>query len=93
MRNVGGVNLRVPVPKFRLSLNQRRVWNRNEGEVEVRIAEPSIDPERQKLFAKFHEHGYRTKGWPAAAGGESGLDLYLLNPFPTEEWSYWCVEG
>ena len=32
------------------------------------------------------------KGWPdrsdETAGGR-GLDLFVRNPFPTEEWSYW----
>ena len=80
-------SLRVPVMRFRLSGSQRRVWTRNEGEVHVRISEPSVDVERQTLFARFHEHGHQTKGWPAATA--SRLDSFLKNPFPTEEWSYW----
>jgi len=82
-------SLRVPVTQFRPSESQRRAWKRNEGQVEIRVTEPAVDLSRQKLLAKFHEHGHQTKGWPAATEGESRLDLYLLNPFPTEEWSYW----
>jgi leucyl-tRNA---protein transferase len=79
-------SLRVLVRTFRLSASQRRVWKRNEGDVQVRIAEPSVEVERQTLFARFHEHGHQAKGWPAAR--ESRLDSFLRNPFPTEEWSY-----
>jgi leucyl-tRNA---protein transferase len=83
------LSLRVPVSTFHPSKNQRRAWKRNEGQVEVRIGPPSSTAERLELLAGFHEHGHRTKGWPSPAKAESALDSYLLNPFPTEEWSYW----
>ena len=56
------------------------------------IGTPAITPERLRLFTEFHEHGHQTKGWPAPEPEESALDLYVLNPFPTEEWSYWINE-
>jgi leucyl-tRNA---protein transferase len=85
-------SLRVPVASFRPSMSQRRAGKRNVGEVERRIAEPSIDHDRLQLFTKFHKHGHKTKGWPDPEDDQSGLDLYVLNPFPTEEWSYW-IDG
>jgi arginine-tRNA-protein transferase len=46
------------------------------------------------LYYAFHAHGHETKGWPDRSHertrqDESGLALFLGNPFPTEEWSYW----
>ncbi len=83
------LSLRIPVATFRPSHSQRRSWNGNEREVTLRIGTPIITPERLKLFFRFHEHGHRTKEWPAPEREESALDLFVLNPFPTEEWSYW----
>ena len=58
------------------------------------IGTPCQTPERLELYYAFHEHGHQTKGWPArraegTSEGDSGLNLFLSNPFPTEEWSYW----
>lgn len=84
--------LRVPIPSFRPSQTQQRVWKRNGSDVELVIGSPVITPERLALFTNFHQHGYETKGWPAPEPEDSALDLYVLNPFPTEEWSYWINE-
>ena len=70
------------------------MWTHNAREVVLKIASPSLTRERLELYKAFHDHGHQTKGWPApgderTADGESGLDLFLSNPFPTEEWSYW----
>ncbi len=84
------LSLRVLVADFRPSESQQRVQRGNEGEIELRIAAPSIDAARLELFINFHEHGHRTKGWPAPTEeAESELRCHLYNPFPTEEWSYW----
>ena len=85
-------SLRIAVMHFRPSRSQRRAWKRNENTVEIKIGAPSISPERLELLAKFHEHGEQTKGWPSRTEEDGGLDLYVLNPFPTEEWSYW-IDG
>ncbi|HXD18603.1 MAG TPA: arginyltransferase [Vicinamibacterales bacterium] len=79
-------SLRVEVSTFRPSASQRRVWNRNIGEVTVRIGSPSESPEKVDLFAKFHQHGHQAKGWPE--GEDPDLTLFLANPFHTEEWTY-----
>jgi leucyl-tRNA---protein transferase len=91
------LSLRVPVASFRPSRTQRRIWKHNAREVARKIASPSMTPERLALYQSFHDHGHQTKGWPAprdrnAGDGESGLDLFLRNPFPMEEWSYWIED-
>jgi leucyl-tRNA---protein transferase len=83
-------SLRVPVIAFRPSQGQRRAWKKNEGEVALRIGTPSISPEKIDLFARFHHHGRAAKGWPE--DNDVSLDLFVSNPFPTEEWSYF-VDG
>jgi leucyl-tRNA---protein transferase len=80
-------SLRVPVNAFQPNRSQRRAWKRNAGEVTIRIGTPSITAEKRDLSARFHEHGQATKEWPA--GGEPSLELFLANPFRTEEWSYY----
>jgi arginyl-tRNA--protein-N-Asp/Glu arginylyltransferase len=91
------LSLRVPVASFRPSRTQRRIWKHNAGGVVLRIAPPSLTPERLQLYKAFHDHGHQAKGWPAPSDqstgeGESRLDLFLRNPFPTEEWSYWIED-
>jgi arginine-tRNA-protein transferase len=80
-------SLRVPVSTFRPSRSQRRVWRRNEGEVRIVIGSPASSPEKLDLFARFHAHGHEVKGWPP--DNDPDLELFLLNPFPTEEWRYY----
>ena len=83
-------SLRVPVHAFRPSQSQRRAWRRNDGEVEVTISSPSITPEKIDLYTRFHAFGHQTKGWPRE--GHVGLDLFVANPFRTEEWDYYIGE-
>jgi arginine-tRNA-protein transferase len=80
-------SLRVGVGAFRASESQRRAWKRNSGEVDVRIGSPAASDEKLELFHKFHVYGHETKGWP----GERHVDLtlFLHNPFPIEEWTYY----
>jgi arginine-tRNA-protein transferase len=79
-------SLRVPVCSFQPSLSQRRAWKANIDQLTVRVARPSRTPERILLFERFHRDGHARKGWPGEAGD---FDLFLANPFATEEWSYW----
>jgi arginyl-tRNA--protein-N-Asp/Glu arginylyltransferase len=85
-------SLRVPVDTFLPTESQRRAWRRNAADVEVRIGLPSNTPQCLELFGRFHSHGHRTKGWPAPDEGDMVIDLLLMNPFRTEEWSYW-IDG
>ena len=81
-------SVRVPVAGFRPSATQRRIWRKNAGSVTVRIGTPSESPEKLALWRRFHRHGQATKGWPPAS--EDGPGILLDNPFPTEEWTYYC---
>ena len=83
-------SLRVLVATFRANESQRRAWRRNLGTVAVRLGSPVISRDRLDLWARFHEHGHQTKGWPAATGNDPGI--MLLNPFPTEEWTYYVED-
>jgi len=80
-------SLRVPVATFRPNSSQRRAWNRNQGEVTMRVGAPSLSQDRLDLWASFHRHGQKMKGWPAEVGGDPGI--LLENPFATEEWTYY----
>ena len=79
-------SLRVLVTAFRPNESQRRAWRRNAAEVELRIGRPVVSADRLDVLARFHEHGRLTKGWPA---GDTSLDLFVRNPFPIEEWTYY----
>jgi len=79
-------SMRVPVATFRPRASQRRVWNRNQGEVTVRVGPPSRSRDRLDLWAKFHRYGHETKGWPDA---DDDPGMLLENPFRTEEWTYY----
>jgi leucyl-tRNA---protein transferase len=79
-------SLRVPVATFRPSESQRRAWRKNQGTVAVRLGRPVLSRDRIDLWARFHQHGQATKGWPAQTANE--LALMLQNPFATEEWTY-----
>ena len=79
-------SLRVPVATFRPNESQRRAWRRNQGTVAVRFGHPVLSTDRLDLWARFHEYGEATKGWPAQTAND--LALMVHNPFPTEEWTY-----
>jgi leucyl-tRNA---protein transferase len=83
-------SLRLPVHAFRAAASQRRAWNRNDGVVTLRIGEPSASRGKRELWARFHEHGQRAKGWPAVQSTD--LKPFIENPFPTEEWSYYLAD-
>ena len=78
-------SLRVPVGAFHPNESQRRAWKRN-ADVSLRIGTPSMSHEKLALWAKFHQHGFETKGGPEPGQRDPGM--LLLNPFPTEEWTY-----
>lgn len=79
-------SLRLPVEVFRPNESQRRAWKRNVSDIVLRIGPPTLTPDREALFARFHEDGHERKGWPGRE--QSDLSLFLHNPFPIEEWSY-----
>ena len=83
-------SLRVPVASFHPSASQRRAWKKNAADVAIRVGQPSVSPDRLELFARFHEYGHHVKGWPDP--GEQSLDVFLRNPWATEEWAYYLGE-
>jgi leucyl-tRNA---protein transferase len=83
-------SLRVPVATFRANESQRRAWKKNQGTVALRIGSPVISRERLDLWERFHQHGHHSKGWPEDIG--NGPGIMLLNPFPTEEWTYYVED-
>jgi arginine-tRNA-protein transferase len=80
-------SLRVPVETFRPTKSQRRAWKRNVGELQLRVGDPVVTDARQALFDRFRQHGHETKGWTSASG-QVGMELFVRNPFKTEEWTY-----
>jgi arginine-tRNA-protein transferase len=81
-------SLRVPVETFRPAEGQRRAWRKNAGDLELRVGDPVITDAKQALLDRFRQHGHETKGWPPA-GEQVGMELFVRNPFSTEEWTYW----
>ena len=79
-------SLRIPVRTFQPSASQRRVWRKSVDAVDVRVGTPSTTSEKLDLFRRFHQHGHAHKGWPADAGHD--LSLFTINPFRTEEWTF-----
>jgi arginine-tRNA-protein transferase len=80
-------SLRVPAAGFRPSESQRRAWQRNHAEIEIRIGTPSASPAAVALFERFHRHKQEALDWPER--GADDLEHMIRNPFPTEEWSYY----
>ncbi|NET37445.1 MAG: arginyltransferase [Cyanothece sp. SIO1E1] len=83
------IPIRIPISGFRRSKSQRRVWNRN-ADVELRIAEPSLDPARLELYDAFHRERARSRGWPENTPDPlEYLHTFVLNAARTLEFSYW----
>lgn len=51
--------IRVPVDTFRRSREQRRVWNRCQGQFDVRIGAPEFTLEKSRLYTRYlaFQHG------------------------------------
>ena len=79
-------SLRVPVAEFRPRRTQRRVWNGNVAAVRVAIGPPSTTPAKRDLYRRFHEYQHAAKGWTLPES--DGLQIFVDNPFPTEEWCF-----
>ena len=85
------LSLRVPVATFQPDRSQRRAMAANEGEITLRIGEPSVTRAKLDLYDRFHSFQQSHRGWPehgprdAAGYAESFVD----NPIPTDEWCYY----
>lgn len=84
------VPLRIPVDQFRMSKQQRRVWNKVKNRLEVVEQTPQIDEARLNLYHRWHASQGDKRDWPADAIDSS--DYYHQFAFPHacgKELSYW----
>jgi arginine-tRNA-protein transferase len=84
-------SLRVVVERFRPDRSQRRAWNANHDDIEVRIGRPSVSRAKLDLYDRFHAFNSDLKGWPEHAGkdADSYRESFVHNPDFTEEWCYY----
>lgn len=84
------LSLRVVVERFRPDRSQRRATRVNEGQVELRIGQPSVTAAKLRLYDRYHARQADAKGWPQhpAKDPASYAQSFVENPFPTEEWCY-----
>ena len=82
--------LRVEVAAFRPNRSQKRAWQKNRGDLAVRVAAPSVSRAKLDLYDRFHEMQSDTKGWPehGAKDPASYRESFVHNPAFTEEWCY-----
>jgi arginine-tRNA-protein transferase len=83
-------SLRVLADAFRPDRSQRRCRRLNEGEVQLRVGEPSVSRARLALYDRYHAFQAEHKGWPEhpAKDADSYAQSFVDNPFRTEEWCY-----
>jgi arginine-tRNA-protein transferase len=84
-------SLRVLADRFHPDRSQRRAARANEGEVELRVGEPSVTRGKLDLYDCYHAYQAEVKGWPEhpAKDAHSYAQSFVENPFPTEEWCYY----
>lgn len=80
-------SLRVPVATFRPDRSQRRAWKANAGGLTIAIGSPSKSEAKETLLARFQRYQSDTKHWPPHTADYD--DMFVANPFPTEEWCYY----
>jgi arginyl-tRNA--protein-N-Asp/Glu arginylyltransferase len=83
--------IRVEVDRFRPDRSQRRARKVNEGQVELRVGEPSVTPAKLLLYDRYHAFQAGAKGWPQhpAHDADAYASSFVDNPFPTQEWCYY----
>lgn len=82
-------SLRVVVDAFRPNRSQRRARAANADATRLAIGPPSARREHLALYARFHRHQARAKGWPDRIDdAESFRESFVDNPFPTEQWRF-----
>jgi leucyl-tRNA---protein transferase len=81
--------MRVDVNAFRPDRSQRRNWKRNQ-DLQVRLADPTIDGQRMELYREYHEVQAGRKGWPLQKMDlEEYRMTFVYNPIPSIEISIW----
>jgi leucyl-tRNA---protein transferase len=83
--------LRVAAAAFRPDRSQRRVRQRNEGEVRLRIGEPLVTKAKLDLYDRYHAFQTADKGWPEHPARDVGgyVGAFIHHPFAVEEWCYY----
>ena len=82
--------LRVPVETFRPSRSQRRAWIANVNAVSIQVGAPSASEEKVALRDAFQRYQSIGKGWPEDVADYD--EMFVKNPFPTEEWCYYLED-
>jgi leucyl-tRNA---protein transferase len=84
-------SVRVPVDEFRPDRSQRRAWKAN-TDIRVSVGAPTVTDAKLRLYDRFHEYQSESKGWPGhdPKEPEEYAEMFLDNPFPTEEWCYFA---
>lgn len=87
------VPLRIPVAEFKMSKQQRRVWNRAKDRIRVEVSEPIVDDARLELYARWHASQGDKRDWPPdSLDGEEYRQQFAF-PHPCgRELSYWDDE-
>jgi len=83
--------IRVCVDRFRPKRSQRRAWKLNDGQVELRIGQPSVTRAKLCLYDCYHAFQAEAKNWPQhpARDADGYASSFANNPFPTQEWCYY----
>jgi arginine-tRNA-protein transferase len=84
-------SLRVDARRFRPDRGHRRCRRDNEGDVELRVGEPSVSRAKLALYDRYHARQADAKGWPQqpAKDAASYAESFVHQPFPVEEWCYY----
>lgn len=81
--------LRIPVARFAPSRSQRRALRRNEA-LTIRLATPTVDPDRMDLYRRYHAAQAAQKGWPdEERSAASYARSFVHNPTPSVEVTAW----
>lgn len=84
-------SLRIVVDRFHPNRSQERVRRANEGQVRLRIGQPSVSRDKLDLYDRYHAFQTDNKGWPEHAPKDAHefARSFVQNPFPTQEWCYY----
>ncbi|MHB1421957.1 MAG: arginyltransferase [Gemmataceae bacterium] len=84
-------SLRIPVSRFRPDRSQRRCRQANEGVLELRLGQPSVNRAKLALYDRYHAFQSDHKDWPNHAPRDTSnyVESFVHHPFPVEEWCYY----
>jgi arginine-tRNA-protein transferase len=84
-------SLRVIVDRFRPNRSQKRAFNGNVNDIELRIGAPTVTRTKLQLYDRFHAFQTLHKGWPEHPAKDAGSyrHSFVDNPFATQEWCYY----